>query len=200
MEGEQGRQQYHYALFFSPGSCSGNLASPSVYLKGMLNKSLVRFRGNGKLDDQMSAETYTYAYPRPMVTVDAVVFREKARHHEVLLILRGQEPFAGHWALPGGFIDMDEDLDAAVARELAEETGLCGLALRQLGAFGEPKRDPRGRTISVVFWGLAPAEAAPCAGDDAAAVRWFDVTALPPLAFDHDTIIAQALQRLNEER
>ena len=148
----------------------------------------------------MSTERYTYPYPRPMVTVDAVIFRELAHGRELLLILRGHEPFAGHWALPGGFVGIEEDLDVAAARELAEETGLHGLGLRQLGAFGAPGRDPRGRTISVVYWGLAGPEAEIIAGDDAAEARWFDTGSLPPLAFDHDRIIEQALQWLEEEK
>ena len=132
---------------------------------------------------------YTYEYPRPMVTVDAVVFRRRAGVSEVLLIRRGRDPFAGCWALPGGFVEMDETLDTAAARELEEETGLTGIALEQFHAFGDPGRDPRGRSIAVAYWGMAPEDAAVQGGDDAAEAAWFPISALPPLAFDHDGII-----------
>ncbi len=132
---------------------------------------------------------YTYDYPRPMVTVDAVILslREGKRH--VLLIRRARPPFLGAWALPGGFVEIDEPLEEAVARELAEETGLTGLELRQLHTFGDPGRDPRGRSISVAYWGEAPPDATVAGGDDAAEAGWFPLDALPALAFDHDKIV-----------
>ncbi|HOZ48420.1 MAG TPA: NUDIX hydrolase [Candidatus Hydrogenedentes bacterium] len=145
----------------------------------------------------MGSGKYVYDYPRPMVTVDAVVFSRQGNTRCVLLIQRKRDPFAGAWALPGGFVEMEETLDAAVARELAEETGLTGVVLGQLRAFGDPGRDPRGRTISVVFWGVVDGEPADVAGhDDAADARWFSVDALPDLAFDHDQIIKCALETL----
>lgn len=134
---------------------------------------------------------YTYEYPRPALTVDLALLRPGADGLEVLLIRRGRAPFAGCWALPGGFVDEGEPLEAAACRELQEETGVTGVALQQLAAFGDPGRDPRGWTVSVVFWGWLPAETLPpCAGDDAAAVGWWPLQALPPLAFDHDRILA----------
>jgi 8-oxo-dGTP diphosphatase len=138
---------------------------------------------------------YTYDYPRPMVSVDAVVLREREGRLEVLLIRRGKPPFEGMHALPGGFVEMDEDLREAAARELREETGLDGVALEQLAAFGRPDRDPRGRCISIAFVGRLEQDDAPVtAGDDAADVAWRDTAELPPLAFDHDEIIARALE------
>jgi len=142
---------------------------------------------------------HCYEHPRPAVTVDAAVLREPARggRVEALLVQRGRPPFAGAWALPGGFVGIDEDLPAAAARELAEETGLRGLSLHQLGAYGRPERDPRGRTISVVYWGWLPAGSgqSPRAGSDAAGTGWFAADALPALAFDHATILADVLAR-----
>jgi len=137
---------------------------------------------------------YTYDYPRPMVSVDAVVFRERGGRLEVLLIRRGKPPFEGMHALPGGFVEMDEDLPDAAARELREETGLDRVALEQLATFGRPDRDPRGRCISVAFVGaLARSGDQVAGGDDAAEAGWHDTAALPPLAFDHGEIIDRAL-------
>jgi 8-oxo-dGTP diphosphatase len=151
------------------------------------------------MDDYMSAPKpaqYTYDYPRPAVTVDLVVVTRE-REPRVLLIRRKHEPFAGMWAIPGGFVDMDEGLEAAARRELQEETGTVVDDIEQLGAFGDPGRDPRGRTISVVF--LARVNAAqlrPQAADDAAEVGWHPLQQLPKLAFDHDRILECARQRL----
>ncbi len=146
---------------------------------------------------------YTYEYPRPAVTVDAVVFCERTPgRFETLLIRRAREPFAGRWAFPGGFIEMEETLLESARRELREETGLDGLALEPLATFGDPGRDPRGRTISVVFAALAPPALAERArgADDAAEARWFPVEAPPPLAFDHDQILARALHWLRARK
>lgn len=135
-----------------------------------------------------------YDYPRPMVTVDAVVFSGQDRDRQVALIRRKNNPFAGSWALPGGFLDMEETLDAAAARELEEETGLAGILLTQFYTFGDPGRDPRGRSISVAFYGFIPLPTPLRAADDAAEAAWFPVSDLPPVAFDHDKIIFIAQQ------
>ncbi len=125
------------------------------------------------------------------VAVDIVVF--DADRRRVLLVRRAREPFARAWALPGGFVEIDEDLEETARRELREETGIAGIALEQLGSFGRPDRDPRGRVISVVYVGVLPAGAGvPRAGSDAGELRWFDREALPALAFDHAEIIAAA--------
>jgi 8-oxo-dGTP diphosphatase len=143
----------------------------------------------------MTQGSYIYDYPRPMVTVDAVVFARQQARRVVLLVERGRNPFAGSWALPGGFVEMEETLETAVARELAEETGVTGVVLRQFHTFGDPGRDPRGRSISVAFVGETNAALhAPRGGDDAAAARWFPVDELPELAFDHCVIVEQALR------
>ena len=134
-----------------------------------------------------------------MVTVDAVVFSGNGSLRQLVLIRRGNDPYAGCWALPGGFVDMDESLEAAAARELEEETGLCTVALRQFHAFGAPGRDPRGRNICVAYVGLLPEAMPLCAADDAVEAAWFPVDALPPLAFDHDKIVAMALKVVEEE-
>lgn len=141
--------------------------------------------------------TYCYDYPRPIVTADTVVFAYRNGQLHLLLIQRGKDPFKGQWALPGGFMELEEELIDAAARELAEETGLTGCELKQLGAFGRVGRDPRGRTISAVYTTLISAEKAATikAGDDAALARWFDVADLPPLAFDHREIVDEALKR-----
>lgn len=143
--------------------------------------------------------SYVYEYPRPMVTVDAVVFCGNAADRQIALIQRRNDPFAGCWALPGGFVDMDESLEAAVARELAEETGLRDIPLHQFHTFGDPGRDPRGRNICVAYAGVIPDAAALDASDDAAAAAWFPLTALPALAFDHGRIVAMALDFMRRQ-
>jgi len=153
--------------------------------------------------------SYTYEYPRPSVTVDACIFTMHGDDLAVLLIKRKGQPFKGHWALPGGFVEKNEALEKAAARELAEETGLTGVAFEQLAAFGDPGRDPRGHTVSIVFFTFIHAEAAIVhAGDDAAEAAWHPLRTLPldgtprkgmhRLAFDHARILTLARHRLQE--
>lgn len=139
---------------------------------------------------------YTYEYPRPAVTADVVVFTIRGGELCVLLIRRGKAPFKGSWALPGGFVDQNEPLDRAAVRELEEETKLTGMVVEQLGAFGEPGRDPRGHTVSVAYYTFLPAMRPVSAGDDASAVDWHAIRSLPKMAFDHGDIIDMALDRL----
>ena len=139
---------------------------------------------------------HTYEYPRPAVTADVVVFTIRAGALCVLLIRRAKAPFKGSWALPGGFVDSNEPLQRAAARELEEETRLTDLVLEQLGAFGEPGRDPRGHTVSVAYYTFLTATRPVSAGDDASAVDWHGVRSLPKMAFDHADILAIALGRL----
>jgi 8-oxo-dGTP diphosphatase len=141
----------------------------------------------------MPAGKYVYDHPRPAVSVDIVIVTREAKPR-VLLIRRGHEPFKGCWAIPGGFVDIDEDLEDAARRELREETGVEAAELVQLHTFGNPRRDPRGRNISVAYLGRIKAEdVAPRAGDDAAEVGWFSLARPPrPLAFDHRQILAAA--------
>jgi 8-oxo-dGTP diphosphatase len=132
-----------------------------------------------------------------MVTVDAVVFRKNGSNTEVLLIKRGHFPFAGMWALPGGFVDMHETLEEAVVRELEEETGLKNVPLEQLHAYSDIHRDPRGRNISITFYGSTDLQHSEVSGgDDAAEARWFAADSLPELAFDHHKVIEMAMGRM----
>ena len=139
---------------------------------------------------------HTYKYPRPSLTVDAVAFRRKKESFELLLIQRKHEPFEGRWALPGGFVDIDETLEEAVTRELKEETNLTGVELNQLHAFSALGRDPRGHTISVVFWGVLNTDQEIVAGDDAENAKWFNLDQLPELAFDHHEVINFAIGKI----
>jgi 8-oxo-dGTP diphosphatase len=138
-----------------------------------------------------------YEYPRAALTVDCVVFGFAGRDLQVLLIRRGLSPYKGKWALPGGFVRVDETLDEAARRELLEETGLQEVFLEQLYTFGSVKRDPRERVVSVAYYALTkPADHTTVASTDAAEAKWFHVSAVPVLAFDHADILATALTRL----
>lgn len=127
------------------------------------------------------------------VTVDIVCLKPRTKPQQIALILRGNPPFADQWALPGGLVEVDEDLEDAARRELWEETRLAPAFLKQFHCFGQPGRDPRGRTISIAFLAFIDEEQTGQAGDDAASFAWFPLYSLPPLAFDHNQIIANAL-------
>ena len=140
---------------------------------------------------------HTYEYPRPAVTVDCVVFGLDEQDLKVLLVRRGLPPFEGRWALPGGFVRMEETLDDAARRELREETGLKDVYLEQLYTFGDVRRDPRGRVVSVAYYALVNlADHSVQAATDASDAAWFAASDLPRLAFDHDRILDAASQRL----
>ncbi len=141
-------------------------------------------------------EQYTYRYPHPAVTTDCVVFGFDGVHLNVLLIERGHEPFKGSWAFPGGFLNIDEDAPDGARRELLEETGLQVSNVEQLGAFTRPDRDPRERVISIVYFTLMRTGEV-TGGDDAAKAQWFPINRLPELAFDHQQIFEQALERMS---
>lgn len=130
----------------------------------------------------------------PTITVDMVIFKKQVTTLHLLLIQRQKPPYQGCWALPGGKLDANESVEQAAARELREETGITGIALRQYHVFSEPGRDPRGHSISVAFYGFAETATEASAGDDASAAAWFNLSALPHLAFDHEHIIHEALQ------
>lgn len=139
---------------------------------------------------------YSYRYPHPAVAVDVVVFDAAADPPRVLLIRRGSEPFRGSWALPGGFVRIDESVEDAAQRELFEETGISDASLKQLHVFGEPDRDPRERVISIVFAASVEPDCISIQpGSDAADADWFAANELPPLAFDHADMITLALRR-----
>jgi len=138
---------------------------------------------------------YCYNWPRPMVTVDAIVFNVSCPE-KLLLIKRGKEPFKGMWALPGGFVEMNEELKDAAGRELKEETGLEKIMLEQMHTFGKCGRDPRGRNITVAFIGLTDDSNAKIRpGDDAACAKWFEITNLPDMAFDHNEVAEIAIEK-----
>jgi ADP-ribose pyrophosphatase YjhB (NUDIX family) len=168
---------------------------------------------------------YVYDWPRPMVAADAAVFGFFARlpasqrgrgsakpragkakwrkpSWRLLLVNRKREPFKGKWAIPGGFINIDEELETAAVRELAEETGLVGVQLEQMHIFGNVGRDPRGRVITVTFMGIvAEGQKRIKAGDDAAKARWFDIEKLPKdLAFDHNEVVKLAIGNLKRRK
>ena len=134
-----------------------------------------------------------YKYPRPALTVDALILAGKPGENQLLLIRRAKEPFQGKWALPGGFVDMDETLETACLRELYEETGLCLQQVQQFRVFDAIDRDPRDRTLSVVFYGVLDTPAAVKGSDDASEACWFPLGELPELAFDHREIIRDFL-------
>ncbi len=141
---------------------------------------------------------YTYDFPRPALSVDIVIFSVWNEALQVLLIQRGRPPYKGHWAIPGGFVRMDESLEAAACRELAEETNLEAAYLEQLYTYGDPDRDPRGRVVTVAYFALVPPSAVSSVkgGSDALQADWFSTDGFPPLAFDHPEIIRYALRRL----
>jgi len=134
------------------------------------------------------------------LTVDIVIFTIEQGALKVLLVKRGIEPFTGQYAIPGGFVLENESLDQAAMRELREETGVAEVYLEQLYSFGDPKRDPRGRVITVAYYALISAEHSQLrAGSDAAATAWFAVDAVPDLAFDHPKILEYAVERLRNK-
>lgn len=141
--------------------------------------------------------SYTYKYPRPAVTTDCVVFT-KEEEPKVLLIQRGNEPYKGYWAFPGGFMNMEETAEECAVRELKEETGLTVKQIQQIGAYSKVDRDPRGRTISIAYLAIVDAPAAVSGMDDAAKAAWFPLTSLPNLAFDHKDIMADAIALFNK--
>ena len=127
---------------------------------------------------------YTYDNPRPALTVDIVIFSLRKGQLNTLLVQRGRDPFSGMWALPGGFVEMDESLEGAANRELEEETGLQGAYLEQLYTYGEPERDPRGRVVTVAYFALIPSDAQIRSegGDDTQKADWYPMNDLPKLA------------------
>jgi 8-oxo-dGTP diphosphatase len=141
---------------------------------------------------------FTYDHPRPAVTVDVVVFTLRENRLQVLLVQRGGEPYAGMWALPGWFVQIEETLEEAAYRELTEETGVNKAYLEQLYTYGDPHRDPRGRVITVAYFALIQAdnELRREGGTDAAEARWFPIDDIPSLAFDHTEILTYAIRRL----
>jgi 8-oxo-dGTP diphosphatase len=144
---------------------------------------------------------YSYEYPRPAVSADIAVFRLSGDSIEVLLIRRKNPPYQGMWALPGGFMEIDESLEETAERELEEETGLNGLALKQFMTFSQVDRDPRTRVVTTVFYGMAgPGQDDARGSDDAEEAVWFSTGDLPALGFDHGRIIGLLLKHLGTFR
>lgn len=141
--------------------------------------------------------SYTYEYPRPAVTADVVAIT-KENDPKVLLIQRKFDPYKGCWAFPGGFMDMDETTEQCAIRELNEETGLVYSSMTQIGAYSKVDRDPRGRTLTVAYLAIVDKPLLVNAQDDAAKAEWFSINNLPPLAFDHDEIMVDAIKLYND--
>ena len=146
----------------------------------------------------MGKQKYTYDYPHPAVATDCVVYGFDGHELKILLIERGIEPYKGMWALPGGFLRMDETAEQCAVRELQEETGLSLTYLKQFKTFSDVNRDPRERVISIAFYALAQKSDVQ-GGDDAAQARWFALNEVPRLAFDHDYILRKAMEKLRED-
>lgn len=142
---------------------------------------------------------YTYKYPRPAVTADCVVMTKESVP-QVLLIERGADPYKGCWAFPGGFMNMDETTEQCAIRELEEETGMKVTSLQQIGAYSKVDRDPRGRTITVVYLVIVDHPIAVTGQDDAAKAQWFPIDVLPQLAFDHEDIMQDAKSIFEQKR
>ncbi len=143
---------------------------------------------------------YQYEYPRPALTADCVIFGFADDELKILLIKRAAPPYKDRYALPGGFVDENENTHQAALRELNEETNLKDIYVEQLQTFSQPDRDPRGRTVSVVYFALVKKENhTPKSGDDAAEAQWISIRNIPTLAFDHEKIIKIALRRLKEK-
>ena len=139
---------------------------------------------------------YAYQYPRASVTADAVLFAEKEGQMYVLLIQRGNDPYKGYWAFPGGFLNMDETVAHCAERELEEETGIVLTGMQLSGIYSDVERDPRGRVITAAYTAMTTMPEA-TAADDAAAAKWWPLNDLPPLAFDHETILRDAKRVMN---
>lgn len=155
---------------------------------------------NSKITDNPDRPgNYCYRYPHPAVTADCVIFGFDGNSLKVMLIERGIEPYKGYWALPGGFMRIDETIEEAAARELREETNLSNIYLQQFKVYSDTGRDPRERVITVSFIALVrQQDYSAVAGDDAVNAHWFDVKTLPPLAFDHKVIVREAREHLKE--
>lgn len=143
-------------------------------------------------------KSYSYKYPHPAVSTDCVIFGFDGKFLNVLLIKRGIEPYKGYWALPGGFVRIDESVEECAQRELREETGLTELFMEQLQVFSDVERDPRERVITVAFYALVKTSNV-IGGDDASHAQWFRINEIPSLAFDHELIIKTAVHKLKEK-
>lgn len=138
---------------------------------------------------------YCYRYPHPAVTADCVIFGYDENNIKVLLIQRGNEPYKGHWAFPGGFMNIDETAEQCALRELEEETGLKDVKVEQFYTFTDVNRDPRERVISIAYYGKIQLSNVK-GSDDADDAQWFSLDEIPNLAFDHDLVLSKALEKI----
>jgi len=152
----------------------------------------------GSNEIEKEEKRYCYKYPHPSVTTDCVIFGFDGARLHVLLVQRGIEPYKGRWAMPGGFLRMDESAETGALRELQEETGMRGAYIKQFHTFSAPGRDPRERVITIAFYALVRMQEVK-GGDDAADARWFALDDVPSLAFDHDQILRKATQELRRQ-
>ncbi|RUL60002.1 NUDIX domain-containing protein [Prevotella koreensis] len=143
---------------------------------------------------------YTYKYPHPAVTADCIVFACQNEKTQVLLIKRGSEPCKDMWALPGGFMNIDESAEEAAIRELKEETGIDVKEVTQVGAYSKVDRDPRERVITIAFYTVIDNPVKAVGQDDAKQAEWFTLDNLPTLAFDHSEILSAAIGMLNKNK
>lgn len=150
------------------------------------------------MEEKTTQAGFWYKYPRPAVTTDCVIFGTDGDQIKVLLVQRGNPPYQGQWAFPGGFLNMDESAEAGALRELREETGYEAGHAEQFYTFTTPDRDPRGRVISIAFYAIVPLRSV-TGGDDAAQARWFAIDEIPSLAFDHDVMLQKALAVVREK-
>ncbi len=171
--------------------------TPSKSASSTQQGTAAEANGKEQISETQAHQYDASKYERPSVTVDVLMMSLRQHDLQILLIRRRSWPFEGMWAIPGGFVNKNESLEAAAKRELQEETGVQDVYLEQLYTFGDPDRDPRTRVITVVYFALLDSERLQVkAADDASDVGWFSVYALPPLAFDHAKIIEYALNRL----
>ena len=176
---------------------ASNATARSLVYNSLNDSVMIRIIGKRPMTDK---QPHRYKHPHPAVAVDLVIFTLREDGLHILLIERGVEPFLGSWALPGGFVQINEGLLEAAQRELREETGLAQGYLEQVGAFGEPNRDPRERVISIAFFAIISADAVALqAGSDARRVSWRAIEQLPSLAFDHRDIISSARAKLSDK-
>lgn len=171
--------------------------SPSPKVEDLNIEDIDILAVRGPNENYKVEEQYCYKYPRPSVTADCIVFTRE-NTPKVLLIERGDEPFKGCWAFPGGFLNMDETTEQCAIRELKEETGLEVDKVKEIGTYSKVDRDPRGRTITVAYLVMVDAPLEVMGQDDAAKARWFPINALPELAFDHDEIMRNAIEAYTE--
>lgn len=195
------RDLEEYVLYLQSQLTANNIAyddrkpnpSPKVEELNIEDIDILAVRGPNENYDV--EEHYCYKYPRPSVTADCIVFTKESTP-KVLLIERGDEPFKGYWAFPGGFLNMDETTEQCAIRELKEETGLEVDKVKEMGTYSKVDRDPRGRTITVAYMAMVEKPMELMGHDDAAKAQWFSIDNLPEMAFDHDEIMKDAMSAL----